>query len=84
MCNQAFAQGLDDGDAARRRRFELQSDAVFFRQIGQRLAMLGQQRLVGGYHMLAIGQRSFHQLARDALIAADQFDHDIGIAFGQR
>ena len=34
--------------------------------------------------MLAVVQRGFDQLARHAFLAADQFDHHIGVACGQR
>ena len=47
--------------------------------------MLGQQRLVGGHHMLAVVQaRASTSCAGDALLAADQLDHHIGVAVGQR
>ncbi|MCY1237526.1 hypothetical protein D9M72_502280 [compost metagenome] len=40
--------------------------------------MHGQQRLVGGDHVLAVLDGLEHQLARDA-VAADQFDDDIDV-----
>ena len=84
MGDQVFAQHLDDGNAARSSRFELERDALFFCQQRQGPAMFGQQRLVGGHHMLAIGQRGFDQLASHAFIATDQLHHAIGIASCER
>ena len=79
MRNQGFAQDADNGNAARHRRLELQLKIFLLRQFRQRLAMLGQQRLVGGHDMLAIFQRRLDELARHAFVAADQFDHHIGV-----
>ena len=45
---------------------------------------MGDERLVRGDDMLAVLQRGRDQLARHALAAADQLDHDIGIAPRQR
>ena len=45
--------------------------------------MLGQKRLVGSHHMLAIGQCRLDQLAGDAFLAADQLHHHIGVGPGQ-
>jgi hypothetical protein len=44
-------------------------------------AVHGQQRLVGGDHMLAGGDGLEHQRARDA-VAADQLDHDVDRRLG--
>ena len=47
-------------------------------------AMLGEQRLVAGHHVLARGERLQNQLAR-GLDAAEQFDDNIYIlTHGQR
>ncbi len=46
--------------------------------------MLGQQRLVGGHHMLAVGERGFDQLAGHAFVAADQLHNHVGVGIGQR
>ena len=43
---------------------------------------MGQQRLVGGDHVLAVLQRGADQIAGDAFGAADQFDHHIHIGIG--
>src|SRR5690606_26189414 len=45
------------------------------------VAVHGQQRLVGGDHVLAVGNRVHHQFARDA-VAADQLDDDIHFGVG--
>lgn len=84
MRDQVFAQHFDNGDAAGGRGFELERHALVFGEFRQRQTMLGQQRLVGAYHMLAARKRGLHQLARNAFIAADQFHHHIGVALCQR
>src|SRR3546814_13384381 len=45
-------------------------------------AVLGDQRLVGGHDMLAVGERRLHQLARNAVRTADQFDDNIYVGSG--
>src|SRR5690606_32308663 len=75
---EAFADGLDDGDATRHRGLEGHHHTVLARLGEDLVAVLGQQGLVGGDHVLAIGDGLEHQLARHG-IAADQFDHDINI-----
>ena len=82
--DQAFPQGLHDGNAARHRSFEFELEIALLRPFGQRLAMNGQQRLVGRHHMLAMIERGFDQLPGDAILAADQFDNHVGVAFDQR
>ena len=73
---EAFAQGLDDRDAAGDRAFERDHHALGLRRRENFVAVGREQRLVRGDHMLAVGDRLQHQLARDA-IAADQLDHDV-------
>ena len=73
---QAFAQRLDDRDAAGHRRFERDHDALGLRGGKDFVAVHGQQRLVGGDHVLAVGDRLQHQRAR-LVVAADQFDDDV-------
>jgi hypothetical protein len=47
--------------------------------------MHGEQRLVGGDHVLAVPQGRLHQAPRHAGGAADQLDHDVDVArHGQR
>ena len=75
---EAFAQRLDDGDAARHRRLERDHHAPGLRRGEDLVAVLGDQMLVGGDHVLAVGNRLHHQLAR-GFQAADQLDHDVDI-----
>ena len=56
------------------------------RSFEQFLSVFGQQRLVGGHHMLA-GAQGFQQERACRLIAAHQFDHDVDLGIvnnGQR
>ena len=46
--------------------------------------MLGQQRLVGCHHMLAVEQRALYKFSGNAFFAADQFHHNISIAVCKR
>jgi hypothetical protein len=73
---EAFAQRLDDRDATGHGRFERHHHALLLRRREDLGAMHGEQRLVGGDHVLAGRDGFHHQLARDA-IAADQFDDDV-------
>ena len=73
---QAFAQRLDDRDAARHRRLERDHHALVLRGLEYLVAVRREQRLVRGDHMLAVGDRLHHQFLRDA-VAADQLDDDI-------
>ena len=75
---QAFAQRLDDGDAAADRGLEGDHHALLLRGGEDVVAVLGEQRLVGGDHVLAVGDRLQHQVLRDAG-AADQLDHDVDV-----
>ena len=54
---QPFAQPLEDRNAARHGRLEGQRHARPFGRGGQRLTVMGDQRLVGGDDVLAVGQR---------------------------
>ena len=78
---QAFAQRLDDGDAAGHCRLERHHHALVLRRLEYFVAVRGQQCLVGGDHMLAVGDRLQHQLFRHT-IAADQFDDDVHFRIG--
>jgi hypothetical protein len=73
-----FAQRLDDRDAAGHRRLEGHHDALALRGGEDLVAMHRQQRLVGGHHVLAVGDRLQHQFLGDA-VAADQFDDDVDL-----
>ena len=76
---QALAQGLDDGDAPRHGRLIAEAEALGLRLARQRRAVMGEQRLVRGHHMLAGGKGGLQKLARHALGAADELDHDIDL-----
>src|SRR5476649_1508491 len=75
---QALAQRLDDGDAAGHRRLEGHHHALFLGGGEDLVAMHGQQRLVGGDDMLAVGDGLQHQFARQ-LVAADQLHDDVDV-----
>jgi len=76
--SQAFTQGLDDRDATGHGRFERHHHALFLGGLEDFIAVRGNQRLVGGNHVLAVGNRLQHQILGDA-ITADQFDDDIDV-----
>ena len=75
---QALAQCLDDRDAARHRGLERHHHAPLLRRREDLVAMPGEQRLVGGDHVLAVLDRLQDQILRD-LGAADQLDHDVDV-----
>jgi hypothetical protein len=78
---EAFAQRLDDGDAAGNGGFEGDHHALLLRGGEDLIAMHGQQRLVGGDHVLAVFDGLEHQLLGHA-VAADQFDDDVDLGVG--
>ena len=78
---QAFAQRLDDGNAAGHGRLEGHHDALALGGRENFGAMHGQQRLVGGDHMLA-GLNGFEHQRLGNAVAANQFDHDINVGAG--
>ena len=57
---EALAQRLDDGNAARHRRLERDHHALGLRRGEDFVAVLGDQVLVGGDHVLAVGDRLHH------------------------
>ena len=75
---EAFAQCLDDGDAARHSRLESDHHALGLRRGEDLVAVFGDQMLVGGDHVLAVGDRLHDQLAR-RLQPADQLHHDVDL-----
>ncbi len=81
MAAERLPQRLDDGDAAGNCGFEVQGDAVRLGELGKRHAVLGEQRLVGGDHVLAGLERRLDGRLGDALGAADQLheNRDVGI-----
>ena len=77
MAASAFAQRLDDGDAAGHRRLEVERDALLLGELGELDAVLGEQRLVGGDDVLAGVERRLDRLLGDAVRAADQLDEHV-------
>jgi hypothetical protein len=76
-----FAQRLDDGDATGHGGFEGHHHALVARRGEDLAAVHGQQRLVGGDHVLAGGNGLQHQRLGDA-VAADQLDDDVDVGVG--
>jgi hypothetical protein len=75
---QAFAQRLDDRNAAAHRRLEGHHHAHLARRIEDLVAVHRQQGLVGRDDVLVMGDGIEHQRAR-RLVAADQLDDDIDL-----
>ncbi len=78
---QAFAQRLDDRDAAGDRRLESNHHAGLLRGREDFVAVRGEQRLVGGDDVLAMPDRREHQRL-GGLDAADQLDDDVDFRMG--
>ena len=76
---EAFAQRLDDRNAAGDRRLEIERHAGRFGGFGKGTAVHREQRLVGRHDMPASGDGSFAQRLGRTILAADQFDDDIRI-----
>ena len=74
-----LAHRLDDRDAAGDRRLVVQQHALLLGDLGERHAVLGKQRLVGGDDMPAGLERGLDRGARRPLVAADQFDEDVDV-----
>ena len=75
----AFAQPLEDGDAARHRRFEGEGCVVDGSGLGQLEPVMRDHRLVGGDNPLAVVEGSTRQGERRPIRSADQLHHDIDI-----
>src|SRR6185369_953254 len=75
---QPLAQRLDDRDAAADRGLEGDHHALLLRGGEDLVAVGGEQRLVGGHDVLAVGDRLQHQRLRDR-VAADQLDDDLDV-----
>ena len=73
---QAFTQGFQNRDAAGHRRFEGYVHAVLMGGLEDFVAVLGDQRLVGGDDVLAVLDRGEHQLA-GGVGAADQLHQNV-------
>src|SRR5690606_38878 len=78
---QAFANCLDDRNTTGHSGFEGHHDATLVSSGKNLVAMLGQQRLVGGDHVLALGN-GFHDPLACQGVATHQLDHniDLGVA----
>ena len=79
IAGQRLAHRLDDRDAAGHRRLVIEQHAVLLGDLGERDAVLGQQRLVGGDDMLAGFERGLDRRARRAFLAADQLDEHVDV-----
>src|SRR5690606_15305338 len=75
---QTFAQRLQDRDTAGHRRFKSHVHAVFLGGEEDLVAVLGDQRLVGGDDVFAVTDGGEHQFAGD-VGAADQFHQDVHV-----
>ncbi len=79
VAGQSLAQRFDDRDSAGDRGFKTERDAFFFGALGERHAMLGEHRLIGGDDGFAGIERGFDRGARGRFGAADQFDEAIDL-----
>ena len=80
---EGLLHGADDGDAPAHGRFELQADALL-RGDGEELgAVLGDERLVGGHHVLAGAQRGGDPAAGH-FVAAHQLHQDLDRGVGDQ
>ena len=75
---QAFAQRLDDGDAAGDGRLEGHHHALVLGGGEDFVAVYGQQCLVGRDHVLPVGN-GLHDQGFRQVVAADQFDDDVDL-----
>jgi hypothetical protein len=78
VADQPFAQDPDNRDAAADARLEPYRASVTLRRAKNFRAMLGEHRLVPGYHVFARGERPEDQAPR-RLDAAEKFDDDIDV-----
>ena len=76
---QPFAQRLDDRDAAGDRRLERDHHALRLRGREDLVAVLREQRLVGGDDVLAVARSPSSTSSRAMLGAADQLDDDVDV-----
>ena len=75
----AFGQRLDDRDAAGNGGLEADHAALRLGGKGKGLAVMGEQRLVGGDHILAGGDGGFGRGKGRAVVAAHHLDEDIDV-----
>ena len=78
VCRQAFTQCLDNRDTASHGRFEGDHDTFLLCRRKYLVAMQGDQCLVGGHHMLAVGNRLQYQLA-GRFVATNKLNNDVDI-----
>jgi hypothetical protein len=76
---QALAHHLDHRNAAGNRALEIEGNAMLLGERGERRPVMGEQRLVGGDHMLAGAECGLDRVLRGALLAADQLDEDVDL-----
>ena len=74
-----LAHRLDDRNAAGDRRLIVQEHALLLGDLGERHAVLGKQRLVGGDDVPPGLQRRLDRSPRRPLVAADQLDENIDV-----
>ena len=79
VAGEALAQRLDDRDAARDRRLELEGDARGLRPCRQVEAVVGKHRFVGGDHAFAGVERGAGRGESRAALPADQLDEAIDV-----
>ena len=79
ITGKAFTQRFDNRNAAGNRGLITNMNAVGIGQLGDFGSVDSEQRLVRGDHMLAGADRLAHQIKRNAVLAADQFDHNVDI-----
>ena len=77
VAGEALAQRLDDGDAAGDGGLVTEVAIRLPRSVRQRRAVVGEQRLIGRYQVLAVGEGRLGERPRRALRAADQLEHDV-------
>ena len=78
VAHEAFAQALDDRDAARYACFVEDRAAARFRRVEDLAYVVRQQRLVRRDDRLALFERTQDELAGNGR-AADQLDHDVAL-----
>jgi hypothetical protein len=85
IAGEALGQRLDDRDAAGHGRLEAQRDPLRLGGLGERLAVQGEHRLVGGDDVLAPGERRRGSRLRRAVLAAHHLDDEVDVvAAGER
>ena len=73
---QSFAQRLDDGDAAGHGSLERHHHPLVLGRLEDFIAVFGDQRLVGGHHMLVVVDGAQDQF-QGRLVTTDEFNDDL-------